>query len=70
MAQNLKDFFGFSELTVIRCRPKNPKKSFTFSTLVALATIQLINLGLNLALQLKNSCWGKQQYCNVVRCSM
>jgi len=32
IAQNLKDFFGFSELTVgvIRCRPKNPKKSFTY----------------------------------------
>jgi len=47
MAQNLKDFLGYFELNVwvIRRRPKYPKKSFIFSTIAALATIQLINLG-------------------------
>jgi hypothetical protein len=63
MAQNLKGFLRFFELTVwvIRRRPKDFKKSLTFSVLVVLglcsrldstayllvgvATIQLINLG-------------------------
>jgi len=47
MALNLKDFLAHFELTVwVICRrPKYPKKSFIFSTIVALATIQLINLG-------------------------
>jgi len=50
MAPNLKNFLKHFELTVwvIRRRPKYSKKSSIFSTLVALATIQLINLGLNL----------------------
>ena len=48
MAPNLKNFLKHFELTVwvIRRRPKYSKKSSIFSTLVALATIQLINLGL------------------------
>ena len=47
MAQNLKDFLGYFGLTVwaIRLRPKYPKKSFIFRTIVALATVQLISLG-------------------------